>query len=171
MRIGSVLLALCLQATFPALAQPTSTPQRYNLKEGAKLFGVSLGAPIGNAISRVPFDRPYSQLTPEQQFEIRSAYVEMVEADEPPFPLEGLAAIYDPIMQGQQRLLATGAFNADVEIDREGNAVAVAVYKSPSQKVTEFVSSILLLTKFKPAVCRGEPCAMGFPVRVDFKVR
>jgi hypothetical protein len=171
MKVVAVLLALSVQATSLALAQESADTQRYKLKGDEKLFGFSMGSPIGNAESRIPFDRTFGQLTPEQQAMIRFGYEEMSETDEPPFPVGGLGAIYDPVTEGQQRLGAEGAFNADVAIDREGNAVAVAVYRSPNKNVTKFVSSILLLTKFKPALCRGEPCAMSFPVRVNFEMR
>ena len=32
------------------------------------------------------------------------------------------------------------------------------------------MANVLLLIKFKPALCQGQPCAMGFPVKVTFKV-
>jgi hypothetical protein len=48
--------------------------------------------------------------------------------------------------------------------------LAVAVLQSPNEQVTKFMASVLLLTKFKPALCRGQPCKMGFPVKVIFKV-
>jgi len=36
--------------------------------------------------------------------------------------------------------------------------------------MTKFESSVLLLTKFKPAVCAGKPCKMQFPFRFKFRV-
>ena len=95
----------------------------------------------------------------------------MGETDEPPFPLGGLKALYEPITEGQQRLMVSGTFSADVEIDAEGTPIAIAVHRSPSKAATRFVSSIVLLTKFKPAVCAGSPCRMGFPVRIAFETR
>jgi hypothetical protein len=157
-----VILSSILQA---------SAAERYQLKEDTKLFGFIPGHTKGNAEYVIPFDRAYEQLSVAQQRVLKSAYVEMGESDEPPFPVGGLKTLYGPITEGQQSLLTTGTFAARAEIDADGNAVAVAVYRSPSKAVTNFVSNIILLTKFKPAVCGGSACKMGFPVRISFDVR
>ncbi|HET9864859.1 MAG TPA: hypothetical protein VFP37_15555, partial [Steroidobacteraceae bacterium] len=39
--------------------------------------------------SKIPLDKTWEQLTPEQQAEFRSLYESMPEYDEPPFPAEG----------------------------------------------------------------------------------
>ena len=119
----------------------------------------------------MPFDKSYQGLTVDQQRVLRAGYVEMGEADEPPFPIGGLKEIYESITEGQQRLMVYGTFRADLEVDAEGNPIALAVYRSPSKAVTKFVSSVVMLTKFKPAVCGGSPCKMGFPIRIGFTTR
>jgi hypothetical protein len=163
-----IFLSALLSFAIPASAAEL---ERYQLKEDTKLFGFIPGHTPANAEYVLPFDKPYGDLSAAQQGLLRSAYVEMSESDEPPFPIGGLKAIYEPITEGQQRLMASGTFSADVEIDAEGNPIAVAVYRSPSKAATRFVSSIILLTKFKPAVCAGSPCKMGFPVRIAFTTR
>jgi len=144
---------------------------RYQLKEDTKLFGFLPGHTGGNAEFVIPFDKSYNELTAEQQSVLRGAYAEMGVSDEPPFPVGGLKTIYEPITEGQQRLMVSGTFRADVEIDAEGNPIALAVYRSPNKAVTKFVSSVVLLTKFKPAICGGSPCKMGFPIRIGFTTR
>ena len=168
MKRQTFLVAIVLSVTLPLLAAES---EKYQLKEDTKLFGFIPGHTVGNAEYVIPFDKAYEQLTVAQQRLLKSAYVEMSESDEPPFPIGGLKAIYEPITKGQQRLLASGPFRADVEIDAEGNPMAVAIYHSPSKTVTKFVSAIVMLTKFKPAVCAGSPCKMGFPVRIGFEIR
>jgi hypothetical protein len=168
MRCRNILMVPLLLS---AVAVSAVEPARYQLKEDTKLFGFIPGHTVGNAESSIPFDKSYEQLTLGQQCLLRSAYVEMAESDEPPFPIGGLKAIYEPITEGQQRLLATGSFRAEVEVDVAGNPVAVAVYQSPTKAVTALVSNIVLLTKFKPAVCDGSPCRMKFPVRIGFDTR
>jgi hypothetical protein len=36
---------------------------------------------------------------------------------------------------------------------------------------TKSASTILLLTRFKPAICGGRPCRMEFPLLYEFKVQ
>ena len=153
------------------LAAAAVEPLRYQLKEETKLFGFLPGFTAGNAEFVIPFDKSYEQLAADHRRMLKSAYVEMGETDEPPFPVGGLKAIYEPITEGQQQLMVSGTFSADVEIDVEGTPIALAVYRSPSKAVTKFVSSVVLLVKFKPALCSGSPCKMGFPVRISFAKR
>ena len=166
---ASLLLVFAAGATATAAA---AEEKRYQLRPDEKnIFGFAYSHRAGNAESDMPFDKPYAELTPAQQATLRSAYVAMGEGDEPPFPVAGLKAIYEPITEGQQRLLVRGTFRADVEVDERGDPVAVAVYRSPNRTVTRFVTSIVMLTKFKPASCAGSPCKMGFPVVVSFNTQ
>jgi len=161
---ASLLLVLAACATATAAEE-----KRYQLRPDEKnIFGFAYPHPGGNAEFVMPFDKPYVELSPAQQATLKSAYVELGDGDEPPFPVAGLKAIYEPITEGQQRLMVRGTFRADVEVDERGDPVAIAVYRSPNRTVTRFVSSIVMLTKFKPAVCAGTPCKMGFPVVMTF---
>ena len=163
---ASLLLVFAAGATATAAA---AEEKRYQLRQDEKnIFGFTYPHQDGNAESVMPFDKPYAELTPAQQVTLKSAYVEMGDGDEPPFPVTGLKAIYEPITEGQQRLMVRGTFRADVEVDERGDPVAIAVYRSPNRTVTRFVSGIVMLTKFKPAVCAGTPCRMGFPVVMSF---
>lgn len=155
-----------------ASAAPAADPERYRLRGESDLRSIQ---PLGSgatAESELPFDKPFSALTAAQQRQVKAAYVKMGDADEPPFPVAGLQAIYKPITAGQQRGLdATGTFRGEVEIDETGAPIAFAVYESPDASVTRFVANIVMLTRFKPALCEGSPCRMGFPVRITFKTR
>jgi hypothetical protein len=161
----SRILASLIPFLAAAATAQGDAPQRYTLKRD-----VTLGSREGNAEGPVPFNRQYGQLTAAQKDVVRSSYVALGDSDEPPFPLDGLGALYGPITKGQQQLLVSGEFRADAEIDAEGNVISIAVLQSPSAQVTKFVANILVLTRFKSARCLGQPCAMGFPVRVTFKV-
>jgi hypothetical protein len=88
--------------------------------------------------------------------------------DEPPFPADGLAPLYDTIRLGQQKLKVRGDLEVAVTVGSGGDAIDVQVLKSPSTEMTEFAASILLMTKYKPAVCKGQPCRMQFPVSIRF---
>jgi len=166
MKYRTFVIALSIAAALPV---PAADAERYRLKEETRNFlGFNVGNPEGNAEYVLPFDKPYEQLSAKHQHLLKEFYVEMGETDEPPFPVGGLKALYEPITEGQQRLMTSGSFNADVEIDAHGNPIALAVYRSPNKAVTRFVSRVVMLTKFKPALCAGSPCKMGFPVRVNF---
>ena len=157
------LAVVCAAAT-------AADTERYRLK-GDTDFS-SLFPSSGSAEYVIPFDKTYEELTPVQQGRLKSAYVEMGNADEPPFPTGGLQALYKPIATGQQRgLMTSGLFRAEVEIDEQGSPITFVVYNSPSDSVTKFVANIVMLTKFKPALCSGSPCKMGFPVRITFETR
>lgn len=99
-----------------------------------------------------------------------SAYERLDQGDEPPFPVGGLAALYDPLTKAQHLLLVEGDFSANLQVDAQGDGVAIGIFKSPGPQTTRVVSAVALLTKFKPALCKGVPCSMGFPIRVHFTV-
>jgi hypothetical protein len=149
-----------------------SDAMRYKLKEDAAPFGAqSAGRTGGSAEGTIPFEKSFDQLTGDQQRQIKSAYIEMGDADEPPYPIGGLKTIFKPIMAGQQRLQVEGMFKANVEVDSNGDPTAIAILKSPSKEATDFVARIVMVTKFKPAVCAGRPCNMGFPLLIGFKTQ
>jgi hypothetical protein len=161
---------LVLLAWSTAMAQQSSRSERYSLKRDIDFSSIYLRATGAEVFGGIPFDKPYRELTADQQNRFKLFYVALGESDEPPFPLHGLGALYRPVAKGQQRFLVSGEFRADAEIDEDGNVSAVAVLQSPSEQVTKFMANVLLLTKFKPALCGGQPCSMGFPVKVTFKV-
>ena len=171
MHLAKVVAIIFASAAFCATAFAADA-QRYQLrKEERNFFGFALDHPEGNAEFVLPFDKSFAELTAAQQALVKSAYVEMGDTDEPPYPVGGLKSLYEPITQGQQRLHASGAFTAHVKVDSSGNPTEVAVFRSPSRAVTKFVTQVILLTRFKPAVCAGAPCKMEFPVRISFAMR
>jgi hypothetical protein len=120
--------------------------------------------------SRVPFEKRYEELTAEQKQIVKGQYEQMAEEDEPPYPLYGLGPTYKTISAGQQKLLVSGEFYLQLQIDEKGEPESAKVLKSPSKETTQFVASTLMLTKFKPAKCSGAPCKMSYPFYMNFKV-
>jgi hypothetical protein len=55
-------------------------------------------------------------------------------------------------------------------VEANGEVSSVKAIGSPSPEMTKFASTILLLTKFKPAICSGHPCRMDFPLWYEFQV-
>lgn len=120
--------------------------------------------------SKIPLDKTYGQLTPEQKEYFHAMYESLKPGDEPPFPLDGIKPIINAINKGQRLVRARGELNLTVTVGPDGKATGVADYGSTrNDEILKFAASILLLTKYKPAICSGKPCAMEFPFRLRLK--
>jgi hypothetical protein len=86
-------------------------------------------------------------------------------------PLEGLKPIVAAILKGQERYLARGELQLLVTVGPDGKGKNVTAYgKVDNPDMAKFASSVLLLTKFKPAICNGSLCKMQFPFQLKLKV-
>ena len=150
---------------------------------GPKLAGGSLeaGYQIGCGISQddienimVPPKKPYSQLTPEEKRLVKSQYYSMADADEPPYPVNGPQTIFEAIRDIQRKLgnsgiRVSGTLSVFVDVDYKGKATAIEVEESPDPQMTKAAAAVLMLQKYKPAECKGSPCNMQYPFRIEFK--
>jgi hypothetical protein len=118
----------------------------------------------------IPMHLRYEEMTPVQQDQVKGQYERLGPNDEPPFPEAGLAPLIKAVHQAQTRLLVEGDLFLVAEIDATGLPRKVAAYSSPSSQMTRVASQILMLTRFKPARCAGEPCTQQFPLHLLFKV-
>jgi hypothetical protein len=162
-------IAICLSAfvvgTLPAAAAEPSAPRKtYELKTPDAPTGSHLRRSSVEA-SEVPFDKRYHELTPEQQRLFKAQYEAMPDGDEPPYPVEGLQSIYGALAALAMRLQVEGPLEMHVDIDEKGTATAVSVLRSPGQDMARHAATVLMLAKYKPAVCGGKPCKMQLPVR------
>lgn len=122
--------------------------------------------------SRIPLNRTYDQLTPEEKAEFHAMYASLAPGDEPPFPLEGMKPVFSAIRKAQDMLEARGELNLAVTVGPDGTATKVEEYgRVNKREMTEFASTVLLMTKFKPAVCNGSPCASQFPFTLKLNGR
>lgn len=121
-----------------------------------------------NAGFPIPVKRRYDKLTPEQKAIVHSWYEHLGPGDEPPYPADGLAPLYEAMQRGQRKLMVRGELEMIVMVGPDGKATEVQVMKSPNPELTQFAGSVLLLTKYKPAVCKGKPCMMQFPISLMF---
>jgi hypothetical protein len=127
--------------------------------------------PVRVSSANIPFDKPYDQLTLEQQRSFKGLYERMTDTDEPPFPLEGLQAVYGPIAQAQLFAGVRGVLNLEVVVDSKGTPQEVRVLRTPNARIAQAIAAIVMQVQFKPAVCAGRPCRMGFPIGVQFELR
>jgi hypothetical protein len=118
--------------------------------------------------SKIPLNRTYAQLTPDEQAAVKSAYEAMAAGDEPPYPEDGLLPIFKAVRTISDYRFSPGEVSIFVDVDSKGEAVGASIIKSPDAKLTTALANVLMLTKYKPAVCGGTPCRMSYPFRITF---
>ena len=162
-----VIAAAFLIASAPA-AHAESPPAKYSITADEP--------PTGSRIRRdavrspVPVNRTYEQLTAEERARVHSWYEQIPDGDEPPFPASGTKEIHDAVRKAQQNLHVKGELFLVATVEATGEVSVIKAWGSPSPEMTKFAASVLLLTKFKPAICGGQKCRMDFPVRYVFIV-
>lgn len=154
---ATVMLLICTtaaaQKTYKIMGDPTV---------GSKFRPVE-------AESMIPFDKRYDELTDQQKTLFRANYGVLKDTEHPPFPADGLEAIYKPLIKGHERVSRGGTLFQVAMVDENGKVENVAVYESPTDSITELANAVLFNTEFDPAVCDGSPCKMEFPF--EFKMR
>jgi hypothetical protein len=108
-------------------------------------------------------------LTPEEKQWVKSQYEPMGESDEPPYPLHGMRTILEAAAELQKKLYVKGSLSLAVTIDAQGKPIAVEVLTSPDTEMTKAMAKVLMLEKWKPALCKGSPCQMQYPFRTNFE--
>ena len=179
--------ALLLVACAGAMAQVSTAPEKPSTDiniPGHRSFSVlhEANSTTGTILQRetrwslkIPLDKTYQQLTPEEKADFHAMYEAMPPGDEPPFPLTGMRPVFSAIRKGQEIVHARGRLNLVVTVDAEGKATQVAdlggLEGRNADQMTQFAGSVLLMTKFKPAICDGRPCPSQFPVVLDLRTR
>jgi hypothetical protein len=120
--------------------------------------------------SRIPLNKTYAQLTPEQRQILHSMYENIAPGDEPPFPEKGIKPIFNAVSNAQHILQARGDLNMTVTVGPDGKALQVEDFSDVrSTQMREALQNALMLTKYKPAVCGGAPCTMQFKFSQSLK--
>lgn len=168
-----LLLLLALPFVFlygPVFAQDhTSPPEQYGIKESSPPLGSHVRRDIIR-VANVPINRSYEDLSAEQKKVLKSNYEAMPEADEPPFPSEGLLPIVKALAAkvDSLKIKPKGPITLYADIDSDGKVKTVAMSESPDPELTKIAAYTIMLQKFKPAKCHGTPCAMTFPFSAEF---
>jgi hypothetical protein len=120
--------------------------------------------------SKIPLNKTYAELTPEQKAELHALYEKLADGDEPPFPATGIKPIFNAIKKGQFVLQARGELNFGVTVGPDGVASKVddfgGVGGPNAYEMSQYVASVLVNAQYKPALCQGTPCTMQFPFRL-----
>jgi hypothetical protein len=116
-----------------------------------------------------PANLPYGKLTEEQKLAVKRSYPLLQANDEPPYPIDGPQQIFLALSYGMDSLEATGDVELLMQIDEQGNPVSAKVFKAVDKDMGLLAAQILMASKFKAALCAGQPCAMGIRFRYRFK--
>jgi hypothetical protein len=162
------LLLLAILGAVPALlAQPN--PQ-YGIREREPPTGSSISRSIVEG-SKIPINKTFGEMSPEEREAVHRYYEKIEPGDEPPFPAAGLRPVYETVAQIQRTLQVTGELMLFATVGPDGNVTEVKAFGSPSPEMVQAAGSIVALTKFKPAICKGQPCKMDFPFVFNFELR
>jgi len=155
---------------FACVARAQTSDERFGIREQRPATGSHILRDV--AWSRtIPLNRRYDELTPEQKASLHAAYEHIEPGDEPPFPKDGLAPIVEALTKAQAKLLVKGSLRLIVHVEASGEASSVTAIGSPGAQMTKAAAAILMLTKYKPAMCSGQACAMDYPFEMGFAVR
>jgi len=165
-----LLAAVSALSFHSALAQVNESPGRSSTAPAPTRYYNSPTGSTGTILkqeirwnSKIPLNKTYGELTPEQKAELNKMYETLAPGDEPPFPAEGIKPIFTAIKNAQRVLQARGQLDMKVTVDAEGKAIKVEdVGSVRTGQMTELAQQVLLLTKYKPAVCSGQPCTMQY---------
>ena len=119
----------------------------------------------------VPPDKTYAELSEADKARLRSLYDNMAADDEPPFPARGYRSLMRAMSAVQEKLQVAGTVDMGVIVGADGRAREVKVYGSSDPQLTTVIASVLVLEKYKPALCQGAPCVQEFPFRMNFMLR
>ena len=158
---ATVVGLLLATSGVPAVA---ASAKVYSLKQ--PIVGSMIPQPVVE--SAIPFDKRYEELTPEQRDILRADYESLAADDETPFPANGLKPLIEPLARLAVNSGFHGPLVASVDVDPAGRSRAVTIFKSPSIDFTEPVRKVLLEADFRPARCKGQPCAQAYVLRLDF---
>ncbi|GAA5173982.1 hypothetical protein GCM10025771_02560 [Niveibacterium umoris] len=122
----------------------------------------------------VPLDRPYSKFSNAQKALFASEYDALDRADQPPFPIDGIAPLIPEIRsaaQDQLSLRSKVKIRMLADISESGTVTATSLL-GPAPEASEIpfvlaVSKALTKARFQPALCSGKPCAMAFPLYLE----
>lgn len=130
-------------------------------------------APLPNngIVAYLPMKSAWDQLTAAQQNTFRGNYPALEAGDEPPFPLKGEGSLFEKVERMNQTFgLVQGKLSVYVLVGKDGKPLSVTAYGAPTATFTRALSTLFMLEQYKPALCRGVPCDMVYPVNFSFTV-
>ena len=139
---------------------------RYSIHNTAP--GMSFGQ--HRVIAYLPASAGWDQLTPAQKNAMRENFPALEAGDDPPFPAEGEGGLFKAVQRINNRNPVEGDLGVYILVGKEGKPLRVTTYGGSSQKTVSALSDLFMQQQFKPAVCRGAPCEMIYPIHFSFSV-
>ena len=158
--LGITLLAVAGSVQAGDLNMPYSpTPER-------AVTGTMIERPVVTG-SLIPLNKSYAELSPEQQSMVKANYGNLGASDEPPYPLNGLKAVSQRIANADVSASVDGELVMQVDVSSSGDPTGVTTVHSPDPNIARIAAIALQREKYKPGICRGQPCAMPFIYHVE----
>lgn len=158
--LASVSLLLSASNTF------ASTNKEVYFLKGDAVIGSRLQ--IIEAQSNIPFNRAYNELSQKQKAQVKEKFRNLGLNEVPPFPKQGLAAIYKPLIKANKAFGFNKTIKVNATITRNGTVDKIKVLNSNNVKFNDYIEQALSNSKFKPASCGGVSCEMNFPIEISF---
>jgi hypothetical protein len=164
---GALALSCLQQQACAQDAGPENGDQAgYSMKRDEAFLGSHIRRAA--ATGPIPFDKTYAELSEEQKNSLKSVYENMGPQDEPPYPIKGLRKIMKAFVTIGDSLRAEGKVHLLVDVDSRGNATSVSALKVPDPEIARYMANVLMVEKYKPAVCAGHPCAQQYNFEMTY---
>jgi len=163
MRIAVLGITL-LAAAGSGLVQAGEVNMPYSPTPERPVTGTMIERPV---VTGIPIDKSYAELSPEQQGMIKANYGTLGASDEPPYPVNGLKEISQRIANADVSASVDGELVMQVDVSSSGDATSVTTVHSPNPNIAHIATLALQREKYKPGICRGQPCAMPFVYHVQ----
>jgi len=145
-----------------AASSATATAPTRNFAEPTQSTGSIIKKDI-KWKSKIPLNKTYGELSEAQKTALHSMYETLEPGDEPPFPEKGIKPIFSQVRYAQRVLQARGELNMVVTVGPDGKAIKVEDFGTVRNKqMTDTTQQVLLLTTYKPGICKGAPCTRQF---------
>ncbi len=163
----ALVFALCTNSVF---AQEQKKQDEFAVKEDTARTG-SMIKRAAVTSKLIPLNKAYHELSTEQKNYLKSQYENMAENDEPPYPLDGPAKSYKALSDALKKLGAyRGKLSVLVDVNSEGVAENASILETPDDNLGVFAAKVMLIEKFKPALCAGKPCKMQYLFEISIRV-
>lgn len=135
------------------------------------VFSEGFGYPRPIFTDFVPPDASWEMLTEAQKNSLRALYEALEPGDEPPYPLKGTREVLTAVSRINSEALTEGNLRIAVLVGADGKAKSAKVTEKPTfsqsakiDTMVKYVVAVMMLDNYKPAMCRGKPCEMFYPV-------
>ncbi len=160
----SASLALSVQS-----ASALNSSETYSLRGEAPTGSL---IPSVAATSNVPFNKRYEALTLDQQKLVKAKFDRLADNAHPPFPVQGLASVYKPLLKANKLYGDNQALSVLVGVNSSGKVDGVIVNHesgaAANPELVAYLDKTLRRTAFDPAYCGDTACSMDFPIEISF---